>query len=216
MEKYTAELHYWLRKFAEEGENFHNHHYAELMLRLVEEPDDAFLRDKIVADFGCGPRGSLAWTNAPARSFGIDVLVPAYLRSFGACMAGHSMEYVPCTETSIPLPDACIDVLFTINSLDHVDELETICGELLRILKPGGLFAGSFNLNEPACAAEPQMLTEDLLRRLFFRRIAVQSYRLAEKHPEQTYKWLMENRLVTQCRTDSPHILWVKGKKKEF
>ena len=89
-----------------------------------------------------------------------------------------------------------------------------MCAELLRILKPGGLFAGSFNLNEPACAAEPQMLTEDLLRGLLFRHLSMRSYRLAKKHPESTYKLILENNLVTKLEPDTPYILWVTGLKK--
>ena len=214
MIKYTAELQFWINHLAKHGGHFPDGGYRWLMLSLLEADDDTALQGKIVADFGCGPQGSLCWTESPARCFGIDVLVPAYLEYFGDDMKNHSMEYVPCTESSIPLPDNSVDVLFTINSLDHVQNLEVICGELLRILKPGGLFAGSFNLHEPACPTEPQCLDEPLLRQQLFRHLNVKSYRVALKHSQSTYANFQSGNLIARPNPNKPCILWVTGEKR--
>lgn len=212
--KYHDELRFWRNRFTQEGGKFQNSHYARLMLALTGNDNDEFLKGKVVADFGSGPRGSLAWTKAPARRLGIDVLAPEYLKFFGEDLATHGMDYLPSTEDEIPLPDACVDVLFTINSLDHVSNLEAMSGELLRILKPGGLFAGSFNLFEPVSECEPQTLDELKIRELFFKKIKITSYRVALRHPKSTYKNMFENRLVKNCDPVTPHVLWLTGNKK--
>lgn len=211
--KYHAELSYWMSRFIAEGRQFGNAHYKNLMLTLLGQPDDEIFQGKIVMDFGCGPRGSLCWTEAPHRCFGVDVLVPEYMKLFGECLEKHAMEYVPCTESSIPLPDNSIDILFTINSLDHVSDLDKICIELLRVLKPGGILAGSFNLHEPACATEPQCLDEQTLCNHLFRHLAIQSYRVALK-TEPAYGNLMKNELLSCPDPEQPCILWVTGEKK--
>jgi len=43
---------------------FANARYERLMLAMAEEPDDTFLKGKIVTDFGCGPIGSLTWVKS--------------------------------------------------------------------------------------------------------------------------------------------------------
>ena len=44
------------------------------MLAMAEEPTADFLAGKIVAAFGCGPRGSLVWAPNALLRIGIDVL----------------------------------------------------------------------------------------------------------------------------------------------
>lgn len=192
-----------------------NTHYRTLMLDIAQEHDDSFLKGKIVADFGCGPRGSLAWTTAPARRIGIDVLVPIYFECFGECMLKHEMDYVTSTERYIPLPTASVDALFTINSLDHVSNLEEMASEILRILKPGGLFLASFNLNEPANDAEPQCFDEEILRKHILKHLNVKSYRIALKNEHDTYKNFRDKRLFTRNHIDKHCILWVSGTKRD-
>jgi len=63
--KRDEELLYWSNRFAAEGQMFSNAHYKELMLSIAEEENDSFLTNKVVADFGCGPRGSLNWIKTP-------------------------------------------------------------------------------------------------------------------------------------------------------
>ena len=60
------------------------------------------------------------------------------------------------------------------NSLDHVNNLDKMAGELLRILKPGGHLLGSFNLNEPSTECEPQTLTEEILNEKLLRHFKVE------------------------------------------
>lgn len=215
MKKYDGEMSYWKDKFLAEGGGFENSHYKELMLGIAEQEDDEFLKGKIVADFGCGPRGSLQWTDKPMIKLGIDVLAKDYMDNFGNELAGHGMIYVTSSEKRIPLPTGFVDCLFTINSLDHVDNLEQMTEELLRILKPGGTLLASFNLNEPQTECEPQTLTEDVIKKLILDNFTVESYRLAYKTEENPYHNIFKNETVDSLvEGGGPAVLWVKGKKK--
>lgn len=214
-EKYIFELAFWEERYQKENNSFANHFYKKRMLDIAEEENDLFWSDKVVADFGCGPRGSLAWTNTPAVKLGIDVLAEQYLYKFGDELIKHQMVYVCSSENKIPVPSNFVDYLCTINSLDHVTNLKEMTAELLRILKPGGVMLGSFNLNEPYSACEPQTLTEDLLQRIFLKHFDVLSYKIAYKDSQNAYINLENNNLLNSLdNRNAPLVLWVKGKKK--
>ena len=207
--KYTAEILFWKSRQALEGGRLKNDHYQDLMLAMANEKNFQFLRDKIVADFGCGPRGSLSWAISASRRIGIDVLAEKY-QVFG--LEHHHMEYCQSSETKIPLDDESIDVLFSLNSLDHVNHFELMCREILRILKPGGHFIGSINLDESATFAEPQQLTEELVDEHLLNYLKVVSKQIAPKGPrEDEYIHLLND--VPEPDKVNARILWVRGEK---
>ena len=80
--KHREEIAYWRNEWV--AGHFHNDYYEQTMLMLAQEPDGEFLRNKIVADFGCGPQGSLCWAKMARARIGIDVLADAY-GEFGIC-----------------------------------------------------------------------------------------------------------------------------------
>jgi SAM-dependent methyltransferase len=181
--KYDAELAYWQGRHAQEHGQLRNGHYERTMLAMAGESTQEFVRDKIVADFGCGPRGSLAWMHAARMRIGIDVLVDRYADAFGSNLTAHGMIYVKSTERVIPMPSEIVDVVFTLNALDHVDDLAAMCDEIMRILRPGGLLVGGFNLGEPATPSEPQRLDEHILHARLLSRLETRSYRITRKGP---------------------------------
>ncbi len=175
--KYDGELGFWKKVFVDNGGHFDNQDYKQKMLNIIDEPNDDFWKDKVVVDFGCGPCGSLKWTSTPKVKIGVDVLSLRYLEEFGEEMLTHDMIYVACNEKFIPLPANCADYVLTINSLDHVNDLESMTQEILRILKPEGMLFGSFNLNEPSSECEPQCLTENLLQEKLLCHLDVLGYK---------------------------------------
>ena len=217
--KYKKEIDFWKKIYETDKDSFNKapfSYYKELMLAIAEEENDEFLRGKVVADFGCGPRGSLAWTDVPKTKIGIDVLAAKYFEEFGKSMASHNMIYVVSTEERIPIPDNYIDCLITMNSLDHVADLDKITAELLRILKPGGILLASFNLNDPMTECEPQTLTENILREKLLKHFMIESYRCAhqmiENRMEDYYGNFMRNNLIENV-DDVPSILWFRGRR---
>lgn len=184
VDKYKSELGFWRSRHKANNGTFENKHYNKLMTKMAEESDSRFLKGKVVADFGCGPRGSLVWADTALLRIGIDVLADRYANEFKNDIISHGMIYLKSTENVIPLPSNFVDVMFTLNALDHVDNFSVMCEEIIRVIKPGGLFVGSFNLEEPPTACEPQQLNEEIIRTNLLNKLKVQSYRVTNKKPQ--------------------------------
>lgn len=208
-EKHAGEMEYWIRQCEAEGGKLQNGWYKRLMLAMAGEVDDGFLAGKIVADFGCGPRGTLSWAAAAEERVGIDVLAEAYVSRFDTSQ--HRMRYVASTEESIPLDDASVDVIYTLNALDHVSNLDAMCDELLRILRPEGELIGSFNLNEPPTPTEPQTLTEEMLDQALLGKLDVRFRQVSPWGPKGQRYVHCFNKVVASAGEKS--FLWVRARK---
>ena len=184
LKKKGVELAFWKSRLEIDKGVFYNSHYEKLMLAMAEESSNTFLTGKVVADFGCGPRGSLVWASSAMLRIGIDVLADRYIDEFPDNILSHGMIYLKSTENFIPLPSDFVDIMFTLNAIDHVDNFQNMCNEILRVLKPGGYFIGSFNLEEPASATEPQKLSEKDIKDNLLNKLLIKSYRITEKGPE--------------------------------
>lgn len=210
--KYDEELSWWEKSHKKDSGRFSNSHYEQLMLAMAEEENSEFLHNKIVADFGCGPRGSLVWAVSALTRIGIDVLADRYADKFPEDIHSHGMIYVKSTEKNIPLPSNFVDVLYTLNAMDHVDNFPQMCREIFRILKPGGLFIGGFNLEEPASPCEPQSLNEEKIKRNILDRLEVLSYRITNKGPANDgYAPFFAGNLIYTPGNEG--FLWVKARK---
>jgi len=210
--KYASELSFWKSRLNMDNGVFKNDHFEQIMLAMAQEQNDGFLKGKVVADFGCGPRGSLVWARSALLRIGIDVLSDLYSDEFKSNIINHGMIYLKSTEKSIPLPTDFIDVMFTVNAIDHVDSFPTMCGEILRVLKSGGDFIGSFNLGEPATATEPQQLDEDMIMDNILKYLHVESYRITNQGPPNNqYGAFFKGDLSYE--KGQRGFLWVRGKK---
>lgn len=58
---------------------------------------------------------------------------------------GDRIMFVETTPATIPLPDASVDIIYTIDTVEHLSEIEKIFDECLRILRPGGIFLIHFS-----------------------------------------------------------------------
>lgn len=162
VDKSQGEMSFWKAYHAYNG--FDNSVYENMILSILGEDDDCCFKDKVVADFGCGPQGTLVWTDKPKVKIGIDVLATRYFEEFPEELQSHGMIYVQSSENVIPIATNYVDYIITINSLDHVYNLDLMANELKRILKPGGILLAAFNLNEPETECEPQKLTISRLK----------------------------------------------------
>lgn len=212
-DKYTGELEFWNERYQKERV-LANLHYKDLMLGVSGKSYDFFC-NKRVADFGCGPRGSLEWCDCAADRVGIDVLVDEY-RKFG--IDRHKMRYIKCSERGIPIDDAVFDVCFSVNSLDHADDPLLMFHEMLRITKTGGLISMSLNLDEPPSITEPNMLTQDFVRDSILTKLNVHHYVVSPRPPkEQSVYGYLDNWAKTG-ELPPPYngawgVAWVSGAK---
>lgn len=208
--KRRAELRYWRELYDERG-GFQNGFYEAQLLGMAGEQDQRFIAGKIIADFGCGPQGSLVWARAASLRIGIDLLATDYLEQFAEELLSHDMVYVASTEKVIPLPSCSVDVMFTSNALDHVADFQTMCDEIVRVIKPGGLLVASLNLEEPATSDEPQTLTEEMISATLLAELDVETYRATDLVDEENvYAPLLEGR---EQRTSGRGYLWVRARK---
>lgn len=103
------ELKFWVSRLEIDKGVFVNSHYRRLMLAMAEKEDDGFVSGKRIADFGCGPRGSLVWAKNADLRVGIDVLSDRYVDHFKSNIIGHDMMYLKSTEKVIPVPSGLFD-----------------------------------------------------------------------------------------------------------
>ncbi len=64
------------------------------MKKILATNENAIFNEKVLLDFGCGPRGSLTWANMAKRRIGANVLAQSYLEKFENSMRMHNMEYL--------------------------------------------------------------------------------------------------------------------------
>lgn len=152
--KRMSELYYW--KAAKRREQvLGNDHYKPFYTDHFGL-DESFYQGKVILDIGCGPRGSLEWANMAARRMGLDPLADQYLK-LGA--REHRMDYLCAPSEQIPLPDATCDVVFSFNSLDHVEDVDASVREIARVTKPGGRFLLIVEVNHEPTDCEPHCIT---------------------------------------------------------
>jgi SAM-dependent methyltransferase len=134
--KDDAEFEFWRKTRESAGGTLRNGYFEQLFTDQFSLKR-AFFAGKRILDIGCGPRGSLEWAAEAARRVGLDPLVDRY-RDLG--IDEHSMEYCCAPAEKIPFPAGSFDIVSSLNSLDHVDDLHAALGEITRVLAPGGSF----------------------------------------------------------------------------
>ena len=155
-----AQRSYWKLLADEEG-TLANDHF-EYVYTTHFELLPGFYAGKKLLDIGCGPRGSLEWATMASERVGLDPLIETY-RELG--IDEHAMTYVAGYAEQIPFPDAYFDVVSSVNSLDHVNDLERAIAEIKRVVKPGGLFLLATDVNHRPRLREPHDYSWDIVRR---------------------------------------------------
>jgi SAM-dependent methyltransferase len=151
--KGDAEMDYWSRRAAIEG-TLGNAHY-ERVFTAQFHLQRSFFDAKRVLDVGCGPRGSLEWAAGAARRVGLDPLVERY-RELG--IDRHAMDYVAAPAERMPFADASFDIVASLNSLDHVDDVDAAVAEITRVAAPGATWLLTVEVGHEPTATEPHSL----------------------------------------------------------
>lgn len=151
-------MRFWRGRHASEGGTL-THHGKELYCDYFGVETDFYARKRVL-DVGCGPRGTLEWADMAAERVGLDPLVPRY-RDLG--IDDHAMRYVAAPAEEMPFDADSFDIVTTMNSLDHVDDLEATLSELGRVTVPGGTWFLLVEAGAPATATEPQTISWDVL-----------------------------------------------------
>lgn len=163
--KLISELTYWYYVKLKEGKLNHNHFKYFQTEYFGIEPE--YYNDKIVLDIGCGPRGSLEWMSNAKYAIGLDPLADHYLKINSDL---QNMKMQKGEGENIPFENEHFDVVFSFNSLDHVDDLEAVITEIDRVLKKGGEFLLIVEKHPFKGICEPQMIDMtvlDMLKKYF-------------------------------------------------
>jgi SAM-dependent methyltransferase len=114
--------------------------YAQLFDRFVS------FKDKTVLELGCN-KGYLLnsfWQRAsPFNGIGAELMHEPLAEA--RKQYGDHLRFVQSTPTSIPLASESVDVVYTIDTVEHLSRPLEIFMEIHRILKPGGLCLVHFN-----------------------------------------------------------------------
>jgi SAM-dependent methyltransferase len=156
--KGRSELAYWQDRKRIEGQ-LSNDHYEFLYTEHFGLPRE-FFDGKRMLDVGCGPRGSLEWAVTARQRVGLDPLAALYAE-LGT--SAHAMEYVASGAEHIPFADGHFDVVTTVNSLDHVEDLDATIAELMRVLRPGGTLLLLTDVNHDPTPCEPHNISWDIV-----------------------------------------------------
>ena len=207
--KNQAELDFWRDWLGRHGTAPATEYYRSFMMAMGGIADQDFFTGRVCVDLGCGPSGSLTWLDNAKAAIGVDPLAESY-RQFG--IDAHPMLYLACGAERLPFPTGYVDVVFSMNSLDHTDDVPAVCREIRRVLKPGGHFIGSLNLNEPPTSTEPWMLTEELLAEHLFAGWQRQFYKVRPKleHEPDPYRYFHEEPPPNDLPSDGPQALWCR------
>lgn len=114
------------------------------LYRKLFAPHTSF-EGKIVLDLGCS-HGYLLHSFLQHEQFtaiGAD-LVPEYLED-ARRQYGDKIRFVQTTAATIPLPDHSVDVVYTIDTMEHLSQPKELFAEVYRVMKPGGIFLVHFN-----------------------------------------------------------------------
>lgn len=104
--------------------------------------------DARVADLGCGAGGSVEQFSSVApgvRWVGLDV--PGSPEA--ARRTRTDAEFLEFDGASIPLPDGSVDLVYCKQVLEHVPAPAPLLADVARVLRSGGLLAGSTSQLEP-------------------------------------------------------------------
>lgn len=160
--KRRVEADYWITQHYRSGNRaLGNSHYEYFYTDHFDYPKDFYTGKKIL-DIGCGPRGSLEWADNALEAVGLDPLVPVY-KELG--IDQHRMQYVEACSEDIPFAEGYFDVVCSINSLDHVDDLEKTIAEIKRVLCVDGCFLLVTDVNHPPTPTEPICFSWDIVEK---------------------------------------------------
>lgn len=174
--KKNSELDFWKGMLEKDGGVFVNSFYTDYYITHFDFKYEDY-KDKKILDIGCGPSGSLEWADMAKVRIGLDPLIHDYYKLNGGTLE-HKMKYVCAYSEDMPFADETFDFVFSLNSLDHVDDLDDTISEIKRVLKIGGYFSCLVDANHDPTPCEPITIDFNLKEKFFpeFELIHEQAY----------------------------------------
>lgn len=123
---------------------------------------------KAVLDLGCaGGFMAEALDAKGARVTGIDPARDAIEAARAhAAQGGRQITYDVGVGEALPYADGSFDAVVCVDVLEHVQDLDKVCAEVARVLRPGGLFLFDTINRNPLARLAVITVAEDVLRLL--------------------------------------------------
>jgi len=160
---------------------------------------EGWLEGKSVVTIGAGCTGDLsAWP--AARKIAADPLMLVYqrLEMLIDDVCGVATEFITASAENLPLLDACADIVYCRNALNHIADPTAAVDEAARILNPGGVFFVDVDLGGIPTPDEPVVFTASTLEELLGRHFRVRALRERgnphSKHSPARCEFLLEHR----------------------
>ena len=97
------------------------------------------VRGRRVLDAACGEGyGSFLLAHTAAQVTGIDISADAVAHAHERYPLGN-LEFVHGSVTGLPLPDACVDVVVSFETIEHLSPQREMLAEFRRVLTPDGV-----------------------------------------------------------------------------
>jgi phosphoethanolamine N-methyltransferase len=121
------------------------------------------LRDALVLDIGCGTGGPaiVLARDMGARLVCVEVepqLIERARRLADDARMVDQVEFRLVEPGLLPFHSKTFDIVFSKDSLIHVEDKRAMYAEIFRVLKPGGVFAASDWLSGDAAAEDPDFI----------------------------------------------------------
>jgi len=118
-------------------------------VRELLETFQTIADDARVIEVGSGAHGLIFYFGA-RHGVGVDPLAVSYRNLFPRWQ--NSAATIAAAGEALPFSDASFDVVLCDNVVDHAESPVGIVGELVRVLKPGGLLYFTVNVHHPVYA----------------------------------------------------------------
>lgn len=116
---------------------WHELHQKPKYLADLALPPEAFVGQRVL-DVGAGPMPSAECFDG-CDLYCLDPLLPDYLRiGYPLHVYRAGTRFVHGHSEAMPLREAFVDAVISVNALDHVDDFAATAREIQRVLRPGG------------------------------------------------------------------------------
>ncbi|KAG9153293.1 hypothetical protein Leryth_025079 [Lithospermum erythrorhizon] len=143
-------MHHGYYDVHDDGSNVSLSHHRTAQLRMIQEallfasvPEDPMAKPKRIVDVGCGIGGSSRYL---AKKYGAEcqgiTLSPVQVQRAQALTAAEGLQdnvtFQVADALNQPFPDGQFDLVWSMESGEHMPEKSKFVGELARVVAPGG------------------------------------------------------------------------------
>ena len=135
-ERQKLELQYWKTSGIKNGIDLHKEERTKCWKVLKELYE--VKKISVALDVGCGAMGGMSLAVPAKKWLLLDPLIDEFRKLYKNDNNGK--KYINAFNEDIPLDENSVDVVFSTNALDHVNDPDKCLSEIYRVLKPEGYF----------------------------------------------------------------------------